>query len=244
MSLNLRGCDDPPPNDWAHRRPRLARLLECTAPDVLGTQEALAAVLDEVCADAEPGLRLAWNGVDRRGGRDDEHCAVVHREDRWRVVASGDLALSDLPEALGTKATSTQGFPRMVTWVRLAPRCEGGEILVVNTHLDHLCARSRVLAAEQLVSLVDDLAPDGPVVVTGDFNAQPGSDPHRILLTRLDPVFPRTGAPDTFHGHGAGRGCLDWVLGRGVEVLRAGVAAVDRPVSDHHPVLARLCIAG
>ncbi|GGL40822.1 endonuclease/exonuclease/phosphatase family protein [Phycicoccus endophyticus] len=245
MSLNLRGPDDPPPHDWPSRRPRLAALLARVEPDVVGTQEALAPMLEQLCADAPAERPLAWSGRDRLGGHEDEHCAVVYRSDRWRPVAGGDVALSASPDRLGTRWTATQGFPRMATWVRLASRGGTGEVVLVNTHLDHVCPQSRLLAARQLCGLVGEVAGDAPVVLTGDVNAEPGSQLAGVLAGCLEPVLPTAGrAPRTFHGYGTGSGCIDWVLARGVEVLGAEVLDDGPPVSDHHPVLATLRVPG
>lgn len=240
MSLNLRGPDDPAPHDWAHRRPLCTELFRVVQPDVIGTQEALFSSLQQLRYDSPADAPLEWTGLGRTGGSTDEHSAVLHRADRWRVVALDHLALSAKPRSLGTRHTRDQGCPRMVTWVRLADT-EGREVTVVNTHLDHASAQARARAASQLAALVETLP--GPLVMTGDFNDVPGSETWTTLTSVLTPACPAgDDHPSTFHGYGdAGEtGCIDWILQRGFTTATWWVVHRNPPVSDHHPVVADL----
>ena len=241
LTQNLRGPSDPPPHDWASRRPRFRALLDRVQPDFIATQEAHFAMLQDLRRDAPPDAPLEWTGLGRRGGSSDEHCAVVHRADRWEVTAYDHLALSATPRTIPSTWTAAQDCPRMVTWARYRHRVSGTEVTIASTHLDQLCATSRSASAQQLAELAAALG-DGPVVLAGDFNDEPGSPAYRTLTGALTPIFPTTEARDTFNGYGAGGGCIDWILQRGFDAAAWHVLTPTPPVSDHNGVLAQLIL--
>jgi endonuclease/exonuclease/phosphatase family metal-dependent hydrolase len=130
----------------------------------------------------------------------------------------------------------------MVTWARYRHRVSGVEVTIASTHLDQLCATSRSASAQQLVELVESLG-DGPLVLAGDFNDEPGSPAYRTLTGALTAVFPTTEPQQTFNGYGAGGGCIDWMWQRGFDAARSGMCSRPTPpVSDHNGVLAQLVL--
>ena len=58
---------------------------------------------------------------------------------------------------------------------------DGGTLTVITTHLDHEVEGAPVRSAELLVGEVASLDPTEPVAVMGDFNAEIGSEPYRVL---------------------------------------------------------------
>jgi len=74
--------------------------------------------------------------------------------------------------------------------VRLAG--DKGELVVVNTHLDHISEEARQKGTALIASRLAEQ--DVPVVVGGDFNCEPGSPAHKELLS--------AGYRDSFHEAG------------------------------------------
>jgi endonuclease/exonuclease/phosphatase family metal-dependent hydrolase len=257
ITLNLRfNTPKDGPHAWPHRREAVGTLLRERAPDVIGTQEGLAAQLEEL-EQALPGYRSF--GVARGSPWQDEHCRVFFRSNRLRLRQHGDFWLSETPDRPGSAARSWgNSFPRMVTWGEFEPIDGGAPFSFLNTHLDHESAAARERGAELIVRFLRRPEIVHPAVVCGDMNAGPDSPPLQILAgkapldgeaSRLRDTFrlsggTGTGSP-TFHGFtGRGTERIDYILAEApfqtkqFEVLDQPVNG--RWVSDHFPVLAVL----
>jgi endonuclease/exonuclease/phosphatase family metal-dependent hydrolase len=101
-----------------------------------------------------------------------------------------------------------------------------GPITFVGTHLCHKSEPTRVQQARRISQLFSSRE-GGPIILAGDFNARPASEPVSVLLTDgwLDTVAPRS--------------VIDYVLVRSCDPWCVkDVIVVDEPVaSDHDPVL-------
>lgn len=177
VSWNVRFAEEEGPHRWSVRRPVLLRRLRELNPDVLALQEVLPEQLDDLRAafDGHAGV-----GQGREEGSHGEQIPVFVRRARFRIVAAHDRWLSDTPEIPGSTSWGNR-LPRMFTSARIAERGTGRELLVVNTHLDHLSAPSRRRSAEALLAWVRDLGEELPAAVTGDLNEPEGGTVDRIL---------------------------------------------------------------
>lgn len=247
MSFNVRlPAESDGPDRWEARRALAARVIHDAAPDLIGTQELHKPQGDWLVAQLP---EYAWFGEGRRGGDGDEHMGVFYRTDRLQVLESGDFALSDTPEVLGS-ITWGHLYPRMVTWALFRRIADGRRFYLFNTHLPYRDEdeAARVRGARLLLSRISALPRDVPVVVTGDFNAAPDSPTHAAMTGALRDAW--TGAPEragpeaTFHGFtGTADRRIDWILvrGFGVRAMRTLDAGEDgRYPSDHFPVVAEL----
>jgi endonuclease/exonuclease/phosphatase family metal-dependent hydrolase len=257
MSFNIR-YDNPADGEdaWPRRRTKVASMVRFHGADVVGLQEALRSQI----ADLEAALpELGWFGVGRSAERDGEHCAVLYRKDRLEVVAHDTFWLSETPAVAGSRSWDA-ALPRIVTWGRLRDRRTGLAFVVLNTHFDHLGETARRESARLLLRKVAEIAgPDGPVVVTGDFNTTPDSEPYRILTTGdgargalVDALhassLPHHGPTSSWNGFKAiepGRR-IDFILVRPpVGVRQHGILSDTfdgRFPSDHLPVLAEVSV--
>ena len=248
-------------NAWEHRRVMVASVVRFHSPDVVGLQEPLAHQYDYL---RERLPAYAWEAAGRiDGDAEGEHCPLGWRHERVSAEEHGTVWLSETPDVPGSSYPSA-GKPRLVTWSRL--RIDGIEAVVCNTHFDHESERARVRSARQLRALVGrlgDAGEDGdptlPVVVLGDFNCTPGSEPYRVLTERdggqgpplTDAMtateHPHHGPTKTFERFtGAPDRRIDHVFVAGdVAVRQHGVLADHwdgRPPSDHLPVVAELVL--
>lgn len=148
----------------------------------------------------------------------------------------GNAVLTRLP--LGAPAVH-----RLPVRGRAEPRCllsvDVGEFTVGCTHLQHNNAEAR---ARQAAAVLAALPADRPVVLAGDFNADPGASELAALRERLVDVWPRAG-----RGRGASypsrwpRRRLDHVYASGgFQPIAARVAATD--ASDHRPLVVDLVL--
>jgi len=249
MSFNVRVDQASDGQDtWTHRMGAAASVIRLHEPDVVGCQELLAYQL----ADLRESLSgYEWIGEGRGSGdRPDEHVPIGYRPDRYALLAHDTFWLSETPEAPGSVGWDAE-HPRIATWARLDDRTTGTEFVHLNTHLDHRGERARRRGASLLVERLDAIAPDAPVVVTGDMNCRPGSPPYERLTRRFDDarersVYGHHGPTDTFHGFsGEPGGRIDYVFVDGFGVRQHATLADrwdDRHPSDHFPVLAELLV--
>jgi endonuclease/exonuclease/phosphatase family metal-dependent hydrolase len=68
--------------------------------------------------------------------------------------------------------------------VKLRDRDSGAQLYHFNTHFDHEGQTARLKSAKLLQRRIDELAPDTPVVLTGDFNCRRSSPPYEQLTRR------------------------------------------------------------
>ena len=251
MTLNMR-YDNPEDgaNNWRFRRERIAELIRSEAVDLLGTQEVLANQFDDLQA-LLPGYRAV--GVGREdGARAGEFNAVFFRSDRFELLDSGVFWLSENPETPGSKGWDG-ACERLATWTVLRDK-SGGELLFINTHLDHIGEQARREGVALLLRRIETLRAGRPVILTGDFNAEPSSPvvarvvADSALRSASDTAPIRSGSAWSFSDFGQlpeeERPLIDYVFyGGGLEVVSCSILPDTLGggyLSDHAPVEARL----
>ena len=200
---------------------RIAKIINDLRPDVVALQEVdrktnRSSGVDQAAVLAElTGLHHAF-------GR-----AIDFDSGQYGLAILSRLPISDVSN---TPLQSLAGSePRIALSVRVEP-CSGiPDLTFIDTHLCHLNNQTRSMQTKQLNEFAD---PDGnmPVILAGDFNARPGSQPMNVLLDSnwLDAVAPQSR--------------IDYVLLRKKdpwEIIE--VRIIDEPIaSDHNPVIVTL----
>ena len=247
-TYNLRVACDKAPNDWESRLPRILRLLESEQFDVFGTQEGLKRQIDDLVS----GTRYAYIGV----GRDDfgasgEHCAIFFDPDRLECVKGGTFALSETPDVPGSKSWGTE-CPRIATWGFFHDKVVGRDFCLYNTHLDHVSESARIHGIQLVLDHAMGNCGGLPLVLTGDFNAHPGSATCRFASSRLkdaSKLAPKRhpGPGITWHGYGMdrpGNDVIDYIyLSQGIRVRDYYIderTFGGQFASDHYAVVADL----
>lgn len=203
LTYNIR-YDNPADGDdaWPKRRDFLARQLRFHAPDVFGIQEGLKHQVDYL-KEQLPGYSAV--GVGRDDGREaGEYSALFFRADRFKAVESGTFWLSERPDTVSKGWDAA--LPRICTWALLQDKVAKRKIWVFNTHFDHIGQVARRESAALLLNMIREKnTKDYPVVLMGDLNTGPNSEPIWILSqvlrdaqkTSKDPPF---GPSGTFNG--------------------------------------------
>ncbi len=254
MSFNIRyGTADDGESHWASRRELVFQTIQANDPDVIGLQEVLAFQGRELCA-ALPDYSFV--GVGRNDGQQEgEFVPIMYRRKLLDPVDYGYIWLSEETDRPGVRGWDA-ACPRMLTWVRLRfKRNPLNEIYVVNTHFDHAGRQARLESAKIVRRLTDTLG-GRPVIVTGDFNCNPGSAPYEVLtgdrgnLAELKDTHVAlnlsgidAGTYNAFRGDRTGPR-IDWILfNRRFEALECRIDRRDfggRYPSDHFPIIAIL----
>src|SRR5688500_6244131 len=251
MTFNIRYAHTNPPDLWPDRLPVITEIIGRRRPDIIGTQEGLYTQLRDL-ENALPDYE--WIGIGRDGGSKGEFMAVFYRKDRLEPLEYDHYWLSDTPAIAGSR-TWGNNYPRMVTSVKFRDRVGGGELLFVNTHLDHEVQSSRERSAALILQRLPTNSPELPVILVGDFNVRAGSNPVYDMLTReggFVDTWVAAGNADTlgtFHefkgvAYARGTNRIDWILSRGpVAPLSTEIITYARGSqfpSDHFPVIARV----
>ena len=161
------------------RLPRTIKMIEKHGADSVGVQEA-----DKWWTDS---LEAALPQYARVGDyRDDgislgESCSIFYLKDKYDLVDSGTFWLSETPD------TPSKGWDggcsRVVTYAILKDKASGFVYAHFNTHLDNVGEVAKSESVPLLASRIAEIAPDIPVVLTGDFNSREGSEIYQKLLS-------------------------------------------------------------
>ena len=239
---------------WPYRKADVVNLLKFHRAEIFCVQEALPGQVDDL-AEAFPGF--SYEGVGRDDGkREGEFSAIFYKLDRFKKKDGGTFWLSETPEtcSFGWDAACR----RVCSWVELVDRESGATLHVFNTHFDHVGVEARKNSAALILKRISEITgagtpgETGPVVLCGDFNLPPDSEPIRMISASLQDAFRVSGLPPhasvaTFHGFtydDPPKERIDYVfVSDKLRVTRYGALTDSRNrsfFSDHLPVLVTL----
>lgn len=246
LSFNLRYWnEDDGEHAWPYRKDSVAQVMRQHNPVVVGTQEGLLPMLEDL-DQRLPKFNRVGSG---RGSTDsDEYCAIYYRKDLLDVVTSNQIWLSKTPELPGSKSWDSW-LPRICTWAVFQDKQTKNQFVFFNTHLDHIGSEARQKGVELIwQNMSNYIEQQLPCILTGDFNCYPDSSPILFLRSKLVDTLSTRGqsSPGTFHGFrgAAGPEPIDYIFCTpDITVLEAQV--LDEKVegvwpSDHHPLFAML----
>jgi len=252
MSYNIR-FDNPGDgqNAWPRRKAFVADQIAYYRPDLIGVQEALLhqlSYLDSILTE------YAYVGVGRDdGAQAGEFSAILYRKDRFEIEEKGTFWLSTTPTQPSTGWDAA--LPRICTFVKVRARDGSRSFWHFNTHYDHVGEEARRKSGTVILEQVRRrTSEDDLVLLSGDFNARPQTDPIRVIKGSFQDSYqlasrPQLGPDATFNGFRFGEapvpGRIDYVFlkGTGFRVIRHGVLTDhkdQRYPSDHFPVLVEL----
>ncbi len=251
MSFNLRlHVDSDGENAWPNRVQAAATLIKKYDPLIIGTQEGFYAMLEDLMASTSG---YAWIGEGRYGANQDEHNAILYKQDELLVIEQGQFWLSEHPETPASMGWDAS-HPRICTWAQFQHMLQPElKFNVYNTHLDHSGEIARINGATMILEHIqhryrrDRL----PFLLMGDFNSEPDSPvitylrAQQGLLTDCYSVIDNY-AGGTFHQFQGGADCprIDYIfVSSAISARRMDVITgqVDRRYpSDHYPVLAEI----
>jgi endonuclease/exonuclease/phosphatase family metal-dependent hydrolase len=220
-TLNLRNIAD----RWPERIPLLLADMAALQPDLIGLQECVFAVgQDRLLGAAGEGRYASRHGW---AGRPEYGNAILGRE----------------PLALGDGERLDLGMTRSA--LRVPVTLPGGAGLdYVVTHLHHLVPdeAAREGQAKALVAWLASVA--GPVVVVGDFNAEPIEATYSVMQgagfrsahLEANGAEPAVTWPSGIQAPGMDTdgepGCLDYIWVRGEITVESCRVVFDRPAVD------------
>ncbi|WP_219416319.1 endonuclease/exonuclease/phosphatase family protein [Pseudonocardia nigra] len=236
LSFNIHHAEGP---DETVDLDRVAAEIRDSGADVVGMQEVdrhwseRSHLADQPAELARRlGMHVAYGAnLDREpatpGGERRQYGTAVLS--RFPIVSR-----QNTPLPKGGPAEEQRGLLEVVLDVHGVP------VRVLNTHLQHDSAESRLLQAREVAAAVERSAE--PVVLTGDLNATPDA-PEITTLTALltDSHEAGAGIGHTYPVEAPDRR-IDYVLAERSRFL--GSEVLPTASSDHRPVLARLLVNG
>lgn len=253
LSFNLRyiNRDDKGWRTWTARRDWVGEIITRENPDVVGVQEALRPMLDDLMSRLKGYGEI---GVGREDGRTKgEYSAILYKKEALTADASGTFWLSDTPEVPNSR-TWGNTVTRICTWARFRPNTGDSPFYVFNAHFDHQSQESREKSVQLITKRIDAREPKAPFLFMGDLNAgennpviQQLKNGSLKLRDTWREVHPSTapGESGTLHAFSgrADMAKIDYIFAQqGVEIVEAAILRDRRagPIfpSDHFPVRA------
>lgn len=207
--------------------PRLAEVIRSASPDLVALQEVDDKTMRTGGVDQTDELRRL-TGLHGRFGKQIDYEGGGYGQAILSRFPITDLLVHWLP-----------GEPDRERRVAVEARIDldGSELSFVGTHLHHVREEFRVRQAAKLNELFADA--DRPVILAGDINATPDSEPLALLSREWETA---SGPSRGTYPSAEPIKTIDYVLFRPRERFRtASAEVIEEPVaSDHRPVLAVL----
>lgn len=181
MSCNLR-C--PAPQDlgersWFNRAELIAADIGEQGPGIIGFQEATRWQYDyfvDVLTGYDSVIEYRDNSLMAEG------CPIFYNTALYELVDKGSFWLSETPEVM-SKDWGAAHY-RICSYVILKERTGGKELVVFNTHLDHVSDEARIKGIGVVLDKIRAFG-DRPAVIMGDLNAQENSETYRSVTTHF-----------------------------------------------------------
>ncbi|WP_071136768.1 endonuclease/exonuclease/phosphatase family protein [Petrimonas mucosa] len=209
-----------------------------------GLAEVIKRVDPDIVAIQEVDAFTTRNGKDVHLARD---LAALCGMDHWFFAKAmdfhdgeyGDAIISKLPfkETMAYNLTGDWEGQRIETRsvARVTVEVGGRDICFISTHFDHTSNEKwRILQAKELVEIVKGI--EMPVIVGGDLNCTPSSEPMKILYEVLASPCKTGDCLGTFVGS---KNVIDYLVYRSDNVLTLssyGIYSWADKESDHFPV--------
>ena len=144
-------------------------------------------------------------------------------------------------------------LPRICTWAKFEAVETGEQFYVFNTHFDHVGVQARINSASLIMDKAREIAGDGTVILTGDFNIDQDNDAYKgiresdLFNDSYDVaymVYANNGTFNSFDNTRSSDRRIDHVfVTKDVKVAKYGILTDtyhNRYPSDHFPVLVKV----
>ena len=250
MSFNVRSRNDKE-GSIKNRSKIVEAIIDQYAPDSLGVQEATGKWMDILTEALSDKYAYVTQARDTSGYKS-EHNPVFYLKDKFNLIDSGTIWLSETPKVPFSKSFDSNCH-RIATWATLENKATGERYTHLNTHLDHILESTRVAQVKVLIDKLTELQKYGKVVCTGDFNTEPSSEVYSKMTEVINDsktVAENSNEGITFHGYGHSdeefTGPIDYIfISDNTQVKTYKIirnTAKDMYPSDHYPIVADIVI--
>lgn len=248
MSANVRTWSptDVLKKSWFYRADLMRQNIAAAQPDIIGFQEVTKMHYTYLCNTLQ-----GYDSVLEY--RDDsafsEACPVFYNTNRFTLNDKGSFWLSETPEVM-SKDWGAACY-RICSYVILTDNTTGKQLVVFNTHLDHISDEARI---NGINVVLDKIAAFGglPSLIMGDFNAEEDSETYRsatesFLDAKYQTDNTMTGATYQNWGKALDRENIDYFM-----ISKTGIAVSRYQIidttydgvypSDHFPIVMEITL--
>ena len=170
-------------NNWLLRRNGLCQFLKDYKPSIFGIQEGL---LNQVAFIDSSLSKYEYIGVGREDGKiEGEFCAIFYDTSLFENKVNSTFWLSETPDVVSVGWDAA--LERICTYGLFIEKLSGETFWVFNTHLDHVGEISRKKSSKLILEKIrENNIYSYPVILMGDFNLIPESEPIRLIKSQLD----------------------------------------------------------
>jgi len=188
-------------NNFSNRKKLILDKINKEKPDIICFQEVLPHIahwLREVLKE----YYVVGLGRDETFGG--EQTSIAYRWASFQLADFEVFWLSPTPKLPGSRYIDQSTCPRICTMALFHEESSGKLFRILNLHLDHEGEQARELAVKQVLGKLEeeDAALLVPTIITGDFNAEPGSREMKALKVSEEFTDITSGVGGTFHDFG------------------------------------------
>jgi endonuclease/exonuclease/phosphatase family metal-dependent hydrolase len=166
-------------NGWRLRYPVIAKIVKFNDLDILGTQEGLFHMLNNL-VDSLPGYK--WIGIGRDDGKEaGEHSAIFYKTSRFKILKQGNFWLSTITDRPNKGWDAV--LPRICTWAQFEEIKTGFKFYFFNLHMDHIGVIARKQSATLVLKKIKEMAGNSATIFTGDFNVDQYNESYKEVLS-------------------------------------------------------------
>jgi len=236
-------------NSWKIRRNKISKILVQYSPSIIGIQEGL---LNQVQYIDSSLIDYDYVGVGRDDGKmKGEFCAIYFDTTRYVLLKNSTFWLSETPDTISVGWDAA--LERICTYGLFKDRITKEELLVFNTHFDHIGVVAREKSSELILKRINKINHQSlPVILMGDFNSIPNSSPVKEIKTELSDALQISleklqGPRGTFNGFNEDLPIekrIDYIFTNDLKVLSYthinDRLNNNRHISDHLPVMIKI----
>ena len=236
-------------NSWKIRRNKISQILVQYSPSIIGIQEGL---LNQVQYIDSSLIDYDYVGVGRDDGKKKgEFCAIYFDTTRYVLLKNSTFWLSETPDTISVGWDAA--LERICTYGLFKDRITKEELLVFNTHFDHIGVVAREKSSELILKRINKINHQSfPVILMGDFNSIPNSSPVKEIKTELSDALQISleklqGPRGTFNGFNEDlliEKRIDYIFTNDLKVLSYthinDRLNNNRHISDHLPVMIKI----
>lgn len=167
-------------NSWQKRKEKVSDLIKFYEPDIFGIQEGLphqVQFLDSVLSD------YTVFGKGRDGEKTGEHSSIFYKSEKLELIEFDTFWLSETPNNVSKGWDAA--LNRICTYGLFRDKKTKRLFWVFNTHFDHIGEIARSKSVQLIHHKITQLnSQNFPVIIMGDFNLEPQSQPILFLSDR------------------------------------------------------------
>ena len=244
MTYNIRlNTDADGINKWDNRKEGIVSLIKNEDVDILGIQEALPDQIEYLSNQLKD---YNYIGEGRNGGNSGEYSAIYFKSEKISLKEEETFWLSETPRvaSIGWDAA----IKRIVTLGVFYIKNSKKELIVYNTHFDHIGKVAREKSARMILNhITKNNYQDRQLVVMGDLNSNTDELPIKVLSEKLDDSFKMYTLKDpigTFNGFDINSKLsdrIDYIFTKNIKII--DYRHIDKKLpnglwpSDHLPIL-------